>query len=141
MMHDDLDRFVIAQRPLYDAVVAELRAGHKRTHWMWFIFPQLRGLGSSRMSHTYGIASLDEARAYLRHPVLGPRLIACTELVLAVNDRSLRDIFGSPDDMKFYSSMSLFAVAAGDDGDRIYARTLDRYFGGTFDERTRALLG
>jgi uncharacterized protein (DUF1810 family) len=139
MMDDDIERFVVAQEPVYDAVLDELRAGRKRTHWMWFVFPQLRGLGSSRMAHAYGIASLDEARAYLRHPVLGPRLVACTELVLAVNDRPLHEIFGSPDDAKFHSSMSLFAAAAANSGEQIFTRALERYFGGAPDERTRAL--
>jgi uncharacterized protein (DUF1810 family) len=93
------------------------------------------------MAHAYGIASLDEARAYLRHPVLGPRLVACTELVLAVNDRSLHEIFGSPDDAKFHSSMSLFAAAAAaNGGDQVFTHALERYFGGASDERTRALL-
>jgi len=139
MMSDDLERFVTAQAPVYERVVAELRAGHKRTHWMWFVFPQVRGLGSSPMAQTFGIASLDEARAYLAHPVLGSRLIACTELVLAVTDRSAHEIFGSPDDVKFRSSMSLFALAAAD-GERVFTRALDRYFGGVADERTGALL-
>jgi uncharacterized protein (DUF1810 family) len=122
---DDLERFVVAQDRVYDTVVDELRAGRKRTHWMWFVFPQMRGLGTSAMSYTYGIAALDEARAYLDHPVLGSRLVACTELVLAVTDRSLHEIFGSPDDRKFRSSMSLFAsVATG--ADTVFARGLTR---------------
>src|SRR5882724_3520289 len=108
----DLERFVKAQAPVFGAALDELKAGHKRTHWMWFVFPQLRGLGHSTMAEIYGIASLDEARAYLAHPVLGPRLRQCTEAVLAVADRSLHAIFGSPDDAKFRSSMTLFAEAA-----------------------------
>lgn len=139
MISDDLERFVTAQAPVYERVVAELRAGQKRTHWMWFVFPQLRGLGSSPMAQTFGIASLDEARAYLAHPVLGARLIQCTDLVLVANERSAHDIFGSPDDVKFRSSMSLFALAAGD-GQHVFTRALERYFGGVADERTGALL-
>ncbi len=111
----DLERFVTAQAPVFTAAVDELKAGRKRSHWMWFIFPQMRGLGHSSMAQFYGISSLDEARAYLAHSVLGPRLIRCTEAVLAVEGRSLHAIFGSPDDLKFCSSMILFALAAGED--------------------------
>jgi uncharacterized protein (DUF1810 family) len=105
----DLNRFVIAQAPVFAAALDELKAGRKRSHWMWFIFPQLRGLGHSSMAEFYGISSLDEGRAYLAHPLLGPRLILCTETVLALQGRSLHAIFGSPDDMKFRSSMTLFS--------------------------------
>lgn len=115
-MSYDLDRFVTAQATTYTTALAELHAGRKRTHWMWFIFPQMRGLGVSEMSHRYGITSLDEARAYLAHPVLGPRLRACTEAVLGHPDRSLHEMFGSPDDLKFCSSMTLFAEADGTPG-------------------------
>ncbi len=135
----DLERFVTAQAPVIDTVLAELRAGRKRSHWMWFIFPQLRGLGQSSTAQFYGIASLDEARAYLAHPVLGPRLEACTRTVLAIADRSLHGIFGSPDDMKFRSSMTLFAVAAGDDG-ALFRSALKRYCADQMDDRTLALL-
>src|SRR5437763_2326403 len=101
----DLERFVTAQAPVFETVVAELRAGRKRTHWMWFIFPQLRGLGRSPTATYYGIGSLDEARAYLAHPLLGARLDLCTDAVLGIAGRTPREIFGSPDDMKFHSSM------------------------------------
>jgi uncharacterized protein (DUF1810 family) len=135
----DLERFVTAQAPVFATALAELQSGQKRGHWMWFVFPQLRGLGRSSMSEFYGISSLDEARAYLAHPLLGPRLIRCTQAVLAVEGRSLRAIFGSPDDVKFCSSMSLFARAAGDRGSLFHA-ALDHYCGGRLDSRTVALL-
>ena len=105
----NLDRFVQAQDPVLAQVRAELWAGHKRTHWMWFVFPQLAGLGRSDTARYYALASLEEARAYLAHPLLGPRLIECTNLVNAVEGRSAHQIFGSPDDLKFHSSMTLFA--------------------------------
>lgn len=133
----DLERFVTAQRPVVGAVMDELAAGRKRTHWMWFVFPQLRDLGRSTTARHYGIAALDEARAYLAHPVLGPRLKRCTELVLAAKDRSLHDIFGAPDDMKFRSSMTLFAVA----GAGPFARAITALCGGRPDQRTLDLLG
>jgi uncharacterized protein (DUF1810 family) len=133
----DLARFVSAQAPVHEAVLAELRAGRKRTHWMWFVFPQLRGLGHSPTAQFYGIASADEARAYLGHPTLGPRLDACTKAVLGVRSGTLHDIFGSPDDMKFRSSMTLFdAVAPGG----LYADAIARWCGGEKDARTLALL-
>src|SRR5215813_7094342 len=111
----DLQRFVTAQAPLYERVCAELRAGRKRSHWMWFIFPQIQGLGSSAMAQRYAITSLAEAAAYLDHPVLGPRLRECTGLVNAVDGRSAHEIFGSPDDMKFHSAITLFLWARPDD--------------------------
>jgi uncharacterized protein (DUF1810 family) len=104
------------RRPIFETALAELKAGRKRTHWIWFIFPQLRGLGHSSQSQFYGIASLEEARAYLAHPLLGARLALCTETVLACAALSLRDIFRSPDDMKFRSSMTLFGVASAEGG-------------------------
>src|SRR5580704_13431068 len=107
-----MQRFLDAQAGVFETVLAELKAGRKRTHWMWFVFPQLRGLGRSSMATLYGIASLHEARAYLAHPLLGPRLDHCTRTMLEVEGRSLHEIFGSPDDMKFQSSMTLFAIAA-----------------------------
>ena len=109
-----LNRFVTAQAPVFAAALDELKAGRKQSHWMWFVFPQLRGLGHSAMAEFYGISSLAEARAYLAHPLLGPRLILCTETVLALQGRSVHAIFGSPDDLKFCSSMTLFAIATGD---------------------------
>jgi uncharacterized protein (DUF1810 family) len=139
MDHYDLQRFVAAQDPVFERALEELRAGRKRTHWMWFIFPQLRGLGRSPMAQTFGIASLDEARAYLADPVLGERLTLCTECVLARGDVSLHDLFGSPDDMKFHSSMTLFALAASD-ADNVFQRAVDRDFAGRLDPHTLALL-
>ena len=136
----DLERFVAAQEPVFATALAELQVGRKRTHWMWFIFPQLRGLGRSPTATFYGIASLDEARAYLAHKLLGPRLARCTDAVLAVEGRTVHEIFGSPDDMKFHSSMTLFAVAAGDKA-RPYRDALNRCFRGTPDPQTLKLLG
>ena len=136
----DLERFVTAQAPIFTAALDEVKAGQKRSHWMWFIFPQLRGLGHSSTAQFFGISSLDEARAYLAHPVLGPRLILCTETVLAVEGRSLPAIFGSPDDLKFCSSMTLFALAAGED-QSVFRQALARYCEGRMDERTVALCG
>jgi uncharacterized protein (DUF1810 family) len=122
----DLQRFVLAQDPLYERVLEELRAGKKRTHWMWFVFPQIAGLGSSPMSQRFAISSPAEAAAYLQHPVLGTRLRECTRLVNAVDGRTVHDIFGSPDDMKFHSAMTLFGLAAPDDAE--FASALRKYF-------------
>lgn len=130
----DLQRFVDAQAPLYRQVVDELRAGRKRSHWIWFIFPQIAGLGSSPTAAKYAISSLDEARAYLRHELLGPRLHECTRLISAVPDRSIGAIFGSPDDMKVRSSMTLFARASDDNGD--FVEVLNRYYDGEEDPLT-----
>lgn len=130
----DLKRFVDAQRPVYDDVVAELRAGRKRGHWMWFVFPQLRGLGGSAMAARFGIASLEEAGAYLRHELLGPRLHECARLVSAVQGRSIGQIFGSPDDLKLCSSMTLFAHAAEDNAD--FVAVLHKYYDGRQDRLT-----
>jgi uncharacterized protein (DUF1810 family) len=141
---DDLERFVTAQEPVFAAALAELRAGRKRTHWMWFIFPQLRGLGCSETASFYGLASLDEARAYLAHTLLGPRLERCTNAVLGIEGRTVHEIFGSPDDMKFHSSMTLFAIAANGAGGETaspYQDALGRWFQGTPDPRTLRLLG
>ena len=135
----DLERFVTAQAPVFPAVLAELKAARKRTHWMWFVFPQLRGLGHSSMATFYGIASLHEARAYLGHPLLGPRLDRYTRIVLELEAGSLHEIFGSPDDMKFQSSMTLFALAAAEPTSVFY-RALDRWCGGTLDPQTLKLL-
>ena len=133
-----LERFVRAQAGIYDQVVAELRGGRKRTHWMWFIFPQIDGLGFSATTKHYAIKSVAEARAYLAHPVLGPRLQECSEVVLAVEGRGVSDIFGYPDDMKLKSSMTLFAQVSGPDS--VFVRVLDKYFGGEGDSRTLELL-
>jgi uncharacterized protein (DUF1810 family) len=134
-----LDKFVEAQDRVIDQVRAELRRGRKQTHWMWFVFPQIEGLGFSAMAMRFAIGSLDEARAYAAHPVLGARLQECTSLVLAVNGRTIRDIFGSPDDLKFHSCMTLFAHAA--DNVPEYRDALARYFGGAEDAATLAKLG
>ncbi|HLY41292.1 MAG TPA: DUF1810 domain-containing protein [Terracidiphilus sp.] len=134
-----LQRFVEAQNVEYEQVLAELRAGRKRSHWIWFIFPQMKGLGHSPQSEYYGIGSLNEAVAYARHPLLGPRLVECTELVNRVEGRSIRDILGWPDDMKFRSSMTLFACAAGDE--KVFNAALEKYFGGEPDPLTVRMLG
>ena len=134
----DLQRFVDAQNPVYAQVCAELAAGAKASHWMWFVFPQLQGLGRSSIARHYGIASRAEAEAYWRHPLLGPRLKECSELVLAVEGKTAHQIFGSPDDLKFHSSMTLFAQVAPDAP--VFRRALDKFFAGASDERTIALL-
>ncbi|MDC0677843.1 DUF1810 domain-containing protein [Sorangium atrum] len=134
----DLQRFVDAQAPVYARVLAELRRGEKTSHWMWFIFPQLKGLGHSAMAQRYGIASKAEAEAYLQHPTLGPRLLECARLVNQIEGRSLYDIFDSPDDMKFCSSMTLFSRAAPGEG--TFLAALDKYCGGEPDPQTLALL-
>jgi uncharacterized protein (DUF1810 family) len=135
---DGFAHFVAAQQPVYDAVRVELLAGRKTSHWMWFVFPQLVGLGRSDMARRFAISSLAEARAYLAHPVLGPRLRASTALVNAIGDRSAHDIFGSPDDMKFHSSMTLFHRAAP--AEPVFAAALAKYFGGREDASTLDLL-
>jgi uncharacterized protein (DUF1810 family) len=139
-MHDpfDLNRFVEAQGRVYDAVVSELRAGRKRTHWMWFVFPQLRALGRSPTAHLYGIGSLDEARAYLAHPVLGPRIRECARLVAAVEGSDIEQIMGWPDDLKLRSSMTLFARASADDRD--FVDVLAKFYDGEADPATDELL-
>lgn len=135
----DLERFVTAQAPVFETVLAELRAGRKQSHWMWFIFPQLAGLGKSSTARFYGIGSLDEARAYLAHPVLRSRLDLCTRIVLASESPSVHAIFRSPDDFKFRSCMTLFLRAA-EDLDNPLRRALDRWCGGQPDEQTLALI-
>ena len=136
----DLDRFVMAQAPLYDIALAELIGGRKVTHWMWFIFPQLRGLGRSSMAHRFGIDSLEEARAYLEHPVLGARLRECVSAVLDSGETDLGVVFGSPDDMKFRSSMTLFSIAAGT-GEGLFEAALAKFSRRQKDLRTLELLG
>jgi len=133
-----LQRFVDAQAPVYAQIRAELRDGRKRSHWMWFIFPQIKGLGVSPTAQFYAIASRGEAEAYLAHPVLGPRLTECTQLVLDVAGRSAHDIFGSPDDLKFRSSMTLFADVTADNA--LFGAALRRYFNGEPDRRTIEIL-
>jgi uncharacterized protein (DUF1810 family) len=136
----DLQRFVDAQAGVFDTALGELQRGRKQSHWMWFIFPQLRGLGRSPMAHRYGIASLAEANAYLQHPILGPRLELVTQTVADLTGLSLLQIFGPPDDMKFCSSMTLFARATSDKAS-VFRTALERYCGGQGDRRTLDLLG
>jgi uncharacterized protein (DUF1810 family) len=135
----NLQRFVDAQAPVYDAVVRELMAGEKRSHWIWFVFPQIAGLGLSPTSVFYAISSLDEAKAYLAHPMLGPRLVDCSRLVLASEGRTARQIFGAIDEMKFRSSMTLFARA--EPGTSVFSQCLDAFFAGEADPATLAKLG
>lgn len=135
----DLERFVVAQAPVYERVRAELAAGAKASHWMWFIFPQLRGLGRSAMAEHFGLAGRAEAEAYLAHPVLGARLRECTRLVLDVRNKTLHEIFGTPDDLKFRSSMTLFAAVAPEEP--LFRQALDRYFGNRPDTLTEQMLG
>ena len=134
----DLERFVEAQHGVFDGACAELRRGRKTGHWIWFIFPQIAGLGFSAMSQRYSIQSLDEARAYLEHPVLGTRLREVCEIVNGIQGRSVHEIFGSPDDMKLRSSMTLFAHAAEDNA--VFLEVLRKYFGGVEDARTVELM-
>jgi uncharacterized protein (DUF1810 family) len=132
----DLQRFVAAQAPVYEQVRRELKVGRKQSHWMWFIFPQIAGLGQSPMSVRFAIASLEETKAYLAHPVLGPRLKECARLALDVEGKTAREIFGSIDELKFRSSMTLFARAAPDED--IFQRCIDKYFAGAPDPATSA---
>jgi uncharacterized protein (DUF1810 family) len=134
----NLQRFVEAQHGQFEQAVRELRNGRKRSHWIWYVFPQVHGLGRSPISRTFAIASLAEARAYLDHPLLGPRLRECTELMLAIENRTANEILGSPDDVKFRSSMTLFDRAAG--GDNIFRQALHKYFTGIPDSLTISLL-
>jgi uncharacterized protein (DUF1810 family) len=133
----NLERFIEAQDGVYEQACSELRAGQKQTHWMWFIFPQIRGLGSSAMASQYAISSLEEAHAYLEHPVLGQRLREITAIVTGLKNRTVEQIFGYPDDMKFHSSMTLFAQAATiSQEDLIFSQALDKYFSGREDAAT-----
>ncbi|MBN9241651.1 MAG: DUF1810 domain-containing protein [Mesorhizobium sp.] len=134
----DLERFVKAQAPVFETVLRELRDGRKANHWMWFAFPQIEGLGFSAMAQRYAIASLDEARAYLEHPVLGSRLRQCVEMLLTISGRSAHEVFGSPDDMKLHSSLTLFAAAAPEEA--LFRTALDRFFDGHADQATRKRL-
>ena len=134
----DLQRFVDAQDGVYRHIIAELAAGRKQSHWMWFIFPQIAGLGFSAMAQRYAISSRDEAAAYLAHDTLCPRLIECTRLVLAVEGKTIRTILGSPDDLKFRSSMTLFSAVSGDP---IFDQALAKYHAGEKDQATLDLLG
>ncbi len=130
----DLGRFVQAQAGDYETALAEIRAGRKRSHWMWYVFPQVEGLGASAMSRRYAIRGAAEARAYLAHPVLGPRLVACAEAALGVEGRSAHEVFGTPDDLKLRSCATLFASVSPSGS--VFHRLLDRYFGGQPDGET-----
>jgi uncharacterized protein (DUF1810 family) len=134
----DLQRFVDAQGRVYDTVLGELRGGRKRSHWMWFVFPQLRGLGSSPTAVRFAISSIDEARAYLDHELLGARLRECADLVRRIDGRTAEEIFGWPDDMKLRSSMTLFARATDDNEE--FVAVLDKFYGGEEDPATLAQL-
>jgi uncharacterized protein (DUF1810 family) len=134
----DLRRFTKAQDRIYDSVLAELKSGQKRSHWMWYIFPQINGLGHSSTSKYYAIKSMEEARQYYTHPVLGRRLLECAEAVLGIQGRSISEIFGYPDDLKLKSSITLFASVA--DPNSVFIRVLDRYFHGERDLITLRLL-
>ena len=139
-MNDDsldnylLRRFMDAQDPVYEQVCSELQRGHKTSHWIWFIFPQIEGLGSSSTSEKFAISSLEEATAYLRHPLLGPRLLQCTDLVINISGRTIQQILGPPDDMKFRSSMTLFAHATPEN--KVFEDALQKYFAGQHDHLT-----
>lgn len=134
-----LERFLDAQRNVFDQAFQELRVGHKRSHWMWFVFPQIHGLGSSGTAIRYAIKSFEEARAYLAHPVLGPRLLACCQALMGVNGKSATDIMGYPDDIKLRSSMTLFALAATTPDP--FLQVLTKYFDGHPDSATCKILG
>ena len=131
----ELKRFVDAQEGVYEQACEELRTGRKRTHWMWFVFPQIRGLGSSPTAVRFAISGREEARGYLEHPVLGSRLWECTRIVVGVEGRSVEEIFGYPDDLKFHSSMTLFAKAEAEEPG-VFGRALEKYFGGEMDPET-----
>jgi uncharacterized protein (DUF1810 family) len=135
--HYRLERFIDAQEPVYPQVLAELRRGEKRSHWMWFIFPQYAGLGRSETAQYYAIQSLDEARAYLAHPLLGTRLRECVAILLELQERTAEEIFGYPDVLKLHSSLTLFELASDDD---LFIRVLDKYYGGERDPATLRLL-
>lgn len=134
-----LARFLVAQEGDYGIALSEIEGGRKRSHWMWYIFPQLDGLGMSSTSRLYGIKGLDEARAYLAHPVLGPRLLECAEAAVRIQGRTAREVFGSPDDLKLMSSATLFACVSPPGS--VFERLLAKYYGGRRDEKTLAMLG
>jgi uncharacterized protein (DUF1810 family) len=137
-MSNQLDRFVTAQATTYPQALKEIRAGHKQTHWIWFIFPQLKGLGHSSNANYYGIDNLAEAAAFLQHPVLGPRLVEISKALLGLPGNNATNVMGSPDDMKLRSSMTLFSLVEG--ADPVFGRVLDKYFQSQKDNRTIALL-
>lgn len=134
----ELDRFVRAQAHIFEIALAEIADGRKCSHWMWYIFPQFAGLGFSAMSQRYSIKSATEAQAYLKHPILGPRLMQCCEALLAINGRSAHEIFDSPDEMKLQSCVTLFASVTPVDS--VFARVLEQYFSGQRDQKTLDLL-
>jgi uncharacterized protein (DUF1810 family) len=134
----DLGRFLTAQEGKYETALREIKAGHKTSHWMWFVFPQFKGLGSSPMSAYFAIQSVEEARAYLAHKVLGARLIACAQAALDVEGKSAREIFGSPDDMKLRSCATLFAQVA--EKGSVFEKLIEKYFAGEMDEKTLELM-
>jgi uncharacterized protein (DUF1810 family) len=134
----DLPRFLDAQMPIYAQVLVELRRGQKQSHWMWFVFPQLSGLGHSAVAQHFAIASREEAVAYLGHPILGSRLKECTALIRAVEGRAIREILGSPDDLKFQSSMTLFSAVSSDPE---FSAAISKFYGGRPDKKTMDLLG
>ena len=138
LTNNGLERFVEAQDRVYVSVCEELAAGEKTSHWMWFVFPQLKALGRSPIAKHFGIESKDEALAYWKHPVLGSRLKECTKLVLAVGDKTIHEVFGSPDDLKFRSCMTLFAQVAPEEP--VFSQALERFYGGQPDESTIELL-
>ena len=135
----DLNRFVRAQEDDYERALSEITSGQKRTHWMWYIFPQLDGLAFSPTAKRYALKSVEEARAYLEHPILGPRLLNCAKAVVAVEGRSAAEIFGSPDDLKLKSCATLFSCVASPGS--VFARVLEKYYRGERDDRTLELLG
>jgi uncharacterized protein (DUF1810 family) len=135
----ELQRFVEAQSTTFEQARGELLAGRKVTHWMWFVFPQLEGLGRSEMARRYAISSLDEARAYLEHPILGPRLVECAQIVNGLDGKSAREVFGAPDDLKFRSSLTLFACVARDEP--VFKQALEKYFDSVSDPMTLERLG
>lgn len=134
----DLSRFLSAQQEIYETALAELKKGKKKSHWMWFVFPQISGLGSSPTAKFYAVKSLDEAEAYLAHPILGARLIECCNALLAVEGKSATEILGQPDDLKLKSSMTLFAAAAGESS--VFDRVLKNYYASHADEQTLRIL-
>jgi uncharacterized protein (DUF1810 family) len=133
-----LERFILAQKGIYRSVLYELRSGRKLSHWMWFVFPQIEGLGTSTTASYYAIKSIAEAKAYLHHPVLGPRLQECTEILLSIKGLSASDVFGYPDNLKFCSSMTLFNFVVS--GDTLFEDAINKYCGGHRDEKTLAIL-
>lgn len=135
---DGLDRFILAQESDYEQALSEIRVGEKRTHWMWFVFPQFRGLGTSATSKHFAIRSVAEALAYLSHPVLGQRLRACCEALLSIQGHSATKVFGTPDDLKLHSCVTLFAAVSPDES--LFGQVLDKYFGGQPDEHTLRLI-